>query len=84
MSTPGAAKKVRRGNTYGPEDVRAQGYVQKTDKEATEAIVKAAARISDNVELIINRMSDLKPAINAPANRNYKKIKLSANALKIW
>ena len=80
-STPGNAKKMKRGKTYGPKEV-AVTEVQRAEIEASEKISKAADKIMDAAVLIIDCMKELKPSISSLANRNYREIQMSSNALK--
>ena len=49
---------------------------------AANAMREAAEKITEAASMIVNCMQELKPEIKSLANRNYREIQLSANALK--
>ena len=79
--TPGNAKKMKRGKTYGPKQVE-MTEVQRAEVEASQKISQAADKIMEAAVLITGCMKELKPSIASLANRNYREIQLSSNALK--
>ena len=80
-SSPGDAKRLKRGRTYGPEDI-CDVEVKKADLRASRAITAAAEKINDAAESIVNCVTELKPALQALANRSHREIVQSAGAVK--
>ena len=56
--------------------------VKRADLEAAHAIKAAADRIMEAGNLIINCMTELRPEITSLANRNYREIQMSSNAIR--
>ena len=79
-STP-ANKKLKRTKTINPQDVTEKKLLR-ADLEAAIAIKEAAAKITDAAAMIVNCMQELKPEKKSLANRNYREIQMSANAVK--
>ena len=79
-STP-ANKKLRRTKTISPQDVTEKKLLR-ADLEAANAIKEAAAKITDAAAMIVICMHELKLEIKSLANRNYREIQMSADALK--
>ena len=65
----------------GPEDL-SELEVKKMDLRAARAITSAAQRITDAAETIVNCMTELKPSLQALANRNHREIVQSTGAVK--
>ena len=79
-STP-ANRKLKKTKAINPEDIT-EMEVQRADLEAASAIKEAAEKISQAAVAIVNCMQELKPEIKSLANRNYKEIQMSTNAVK--
>ena len=79
-STP-ANKKLKQTKTINPQDVKEKKLLR-ADLEAANAIKEAAAKITDAAAMIVSCMQELKPEIKSLANRNYREIQMSANAVK--
>ena len=79
-STP-ANRKVKRSKIINPEDI-VEMEVKHADLEAARAIKEAADKISDAAAAIVKCMQELKPEIKSLANRNYREIQMSTNAVK--
>ena len=56
--------------------------VKRADLEAAHAIKAAADKIMEAGNLIINCMTELRPEIKSLANRNYREIQMSSNAIR--
>ena len=56
--------------------------VKRADLEAAQAIKAAADKIMEAGNLIINCMTELRPEIKSLANRNYREIQMSSNAIR--
>ena len=56
--------------------------VKRADLEAAHAIKAAADKIMEAGNLIINCMTELRPEIKSLANRNYREIQMSLNAIR--
>ena len=86
-STP-ANKKIKRAKTINPDDVyamkmnRAENESGNAIKEAAEKISQAAEKISQAAVMISNCMQEFKPELKSLANRNYREIQMSTNAVK--
>ena len=79
-ATP-ANRKVKTSRAINPEDIT-QMEVRHADMEAANAIKEAAQEIKQAAVLIVNCMQELKPDIKALANRNYREIQMSSNAVE--
>ena len=79
-STPGN-KKLKRLRTINPDEI-SDMEVKRADLQASYAIKAAADKIMEVANLIINCMTELRPEIKSLANRNYREIQMSANAVK--
>ena len=79
-STP-ANKKMRKTKAVNPEDI-AELETRRADLRASQAILEAANKISNAAEMIVNCMQELKPELRSLANRNYREIQMSSNAVK--
>ena len=80
-SIPADSKKLKRGRTFGPDDL-CEIETKKADIRAAEAITSAAGKISDAADKIVNCLNDLKPALQALANRNHREIMQTSSAVK--
>ena len=56
--------------------------VKRADLEAAEAIKLAADKILEAAVLISNCVRELQPEIKSLANRNYREIQMSSNAMR--
>ena len=56
--------------------------VKRAELEASEAIKTAADKIMDAAVMITNCMRELQPKLKSIANRNYREIQMSANAIR--
>ena len=65
-----------------PDDI-SEMEIKRADLEASYAIKAAADKIMDAANLIVNCMTELKPELKSLANRNYREIQMSANAVKL-
>ena len=74
-------KKMKRTKTINSQDVTEKKLLR-ADLEAANAIKEAAVKIKDAAAMIVNCMQELKPEIKSLANRNYREIQMSANAVK--
>ena len=79
-STP-ANRKMKRAKTINPEDLTDM-EIKRADLEAATAMKEAADKIMHAAEMIVNCMQELKPEIKSLANRNYREIQMSTNAVK--
>ena len=79
-STP-ANRKLKKARTVHPEDLN-EMEVRRADLEAANAIKQAAEKINEAAVMIVNCMQELKPEIKSLANRNYREIQMSSNAVK--
>ena len=79
-STPGN-KKLKRLRTINPDEI-SDMEVKRADLQASYAIKAAADKIMEAANLNINCMTELRPEIKSLANRNYREIQMSANAVK--
>ncbi|XP_075242665.1 uncharacterized protein LOC142337336 [Convolutriloba macropyga] len=81
-STPGnKTKKVKRPRIVHPDEM-ADLEVKRADLEAAEAIKLAADKILEAAVLISNCVRELQPEIKSLANRNYREIQMSSNAMR--
>ena len=81
-STPGKkTKKVKRPRIVHPDEM-ADLEVKRADLEAAEAIKLAADKIMEAAVLISNCVRELQPEIESLANRNYREIQMSSNAMR--
>ena len=78
--TPGN-KKLKRLRTTNPEEINDM-EVKRADLQASYAIKVAADKIMVAANLIINCMKELRSQFNTLANKNYREIQMSANAVK--
>ena len=82
ISTPGNKnKKVKRPIIVHPDEM-ADLEVKRADLEAAEAIKLAADKIMEAAVLISNCVRELQPEIKSLANRNYREIQMSSNAMR--
>ena len=79
-STPGN-KKIKRPRLVNPEDLT-ELEVNRADLEAAQAIEGAADKIWEAANLIANCMNEFRPELKALANRNYREIQMSSNAIR--
>ena len=79
-STP-ANRKIKRTKTIDPEDLT-EMEVRRADLEALTAIKETAEKITHAAEMIVNCMQELEPEIKSLANRKYREIQMSTNAVK--
>ena len=79
-STP-ANRKFKKVKTINPEDIAEMEY-RRADLEAVNAIRESAEKITQAAVMIVNCMEELKPEIKSLANRNYREIQMSTNAVK--
>ena len=79
-STP-ANRKIKRAKTINPEDLTDM-EIKRVDLEAATAMKEAADKIMHAADMIVNCMQELKPEIKSLANRNYREIQMSTNAVK--
>ena len=79
-STPGN-KKLKRPRIVHPNEM-ADLEVKRAELEASEAIKTAADKIMDAAVMITNCMKELQPEIRSIANRNYREIQMSSNAIR--
>ena len=56
--------------------------MRRADLEASVSIKQAADKIMEAATMIVNCMQDLRPELKSIANRNYREIQMSANAVK--
>ena len=81
-STPGnGCKKIKRPRIVHPDQM-ADLEVKRADLEAAQAIKLAADKIMDAAVLISNCVKELKPELKSLANRNYRKVQMSCNAIR--
>ena len=88
-STPGNSKKLKKRKAYGPEEIR-DVQAKNTEIEASRAITKAADKMMDAADKIVNCVTELrsdlrtefKPAVTALGNRNYREVQMTTNAVK--
>ena len=79
-STPGN-KKTKVPRLINPDEIT-ELEVKRADLEAARAIKGAADKIMEAANLIINCMTEFKPEIKSLANRNYREIQMSSNAIR--
>ena len=79
-STP-ANKKMRKTKAVNHEEI-AELETRRADLRVSQAILEAANKISNAAEMIVNCMQELKPELRSLANRNYREIQMSSNAVK--
>ena len=72
---------MRKTKAVNPEDI-AELETRRADLRASQAILEAANKISNAAEMIVNCMQELKPELRSLANRNYREIQMSSNAVK--
>ena len=56
--------------------------MRRADLEAAQAIKGAADKILEAANLITNCMNEFRPELKALANRNYREIQMSSNAIR--
>ena len=56
--------------------------VKRADFEAARAVKEAADKILEAANLIVNCMTEFRPELKALANRNYREIQMSSNAIR--
>ena len=79
-STP-ANKKLKRAKAIHPEEIT-EMEVRRADLEASISIKQADDKIMEAATMIVYCMQDLKPELKSLANRNYREIHMSSNAVK--
>ncbi|XP_075261942.1 uncharacterized protein LOC142353562 isoform X2 [Convolutriloba macropyga] len=80
-SSTSGNKKLKRPRIVHPNEM-AELEVKRAELEASEAIKTAADKIMDAAVMITNCMRELQPKLKSIANRNYREIQMSANAIR--
>ena len=79
-STP-ANRKLKRAKAIHPDEIT-EMEVRRADLEASVSIKQAADKIMEAATMIVNCMQDLRLELKLLANRNYREIQMSSNAVK--